>query len=76
MFADGNATNWGAISTDGADPDVQAFGRPSVGLITFFIGHVRFWPKADMGCCTAHVRFRGKADLAFCGCRFRGRYWG
>ena len=29
MFADGNATNWGAISTDGADPGVQAFGRPS-----------------------------------------------
>ena len=21
--------------------------------------HVRFWPKADMGYCTAHVRFRG-----------------
>src|SRR5262249_25588869 len=21
--------------------------------------HVRFWPKADMGCCTAHVCFRG-----------------
>jgi len=29
MFADGNAINWGAISTDGADPGVQAFGRPS-----------------------------------------------
>ena len=20
---------------------------------------VRYWPKADMGCCTAHVRFQG-----------------
>jgi len=29
MFAGGNAANWGAISTDGADPGVQAFGRPS-----------------------------------------------
>jgi len=26
--------------------------------------HVRFWPKADMGSCTAHARFRGKADIA------------
>jgi hypothetical protein len=32
--------------------------------------NVRFWPKADIGYCTAHVRFRGA------GIRFRGRYWG
>jgi hypothetical protein len=25
--------------------------------------NVRFWPKADIGYCTAHVRFRGKADM-------------
>jgi hypothetical protein len=24
--------------------------------------NVRYWPKADMGCCAAHVRFRGKAN--------------
>jgi hypothetical protein len=23
--------------------------------------HVRYWPKADMGFCTAHVRFRGQS---------------
>jgi hypothetical protein len=21
--------------------------------------NVRYWPKADMGCCTAYLRFRG-----------------
>ena len=28
------------------------------------IRDVCYWPKADIGCCTAHVRFRGgKADM-------------
>jgi len=57
MFADGNATNWGAISTDGADPGVQTFGPRRFNHV--FIGYVRFWPKADIASCAAHVRFRG-----------------
>jgi hypothetical protein len=26
--------------------------------------YVRYWPKADIGKCTANVRFWGKADMA------------
>jgi hypothetical protein len=39
--------------------------------------HVRYWPKADIGQCSAHVRFRGvKQTSPFAEVRFCGRYWG
>jgi hypothetical protein len=38
---------------------------------SFGITYVRYWPKADIGYCTAHVRFRGESGHA--GCRKRCR---
>ena len=62
MFADGNATNWGAISTDGADPGVQAFGPRRFNHV--FIGYVRFWPFLHRTCpLTFAVAIRGEADM-------------
>ena len=37
--------------------DPQPFHKSGAGMPSH--GHVRFWPKADMGQCTAHVRFWG-----------------
>jgi hypothetical protein len=49
------------FSRQPSDPPIQLRdrGRKDRSPAVFFIAaaHIRFWPKADMGLCTAYVRF-------------------
>jgi hypothetical protein len=59
--------------------DPSAFEMPGAPAdeagVLFFEGgsqEVRYWPKADIGYCTAHVRFRGQSGHGLLHC-FSGR---